>query len=54
MEDAGALIGGRVCVLEKIEISAGVPRKEGGTVMQGLVCAEMLTGRDTYGISTET
>ena len=52
MEDAGALIGGRVCVLEKIEISAGVPRREGGTEIP--VCAEMLTGRDTCGISTET
>ena len=54
MEDAGALIGGRVCVLEKIEISAGVPRREGGTAMNRPVCAEMLTGRDTCGISTET
>ena len=53
MINVGALGGGRVCVLEEIAVSAGVQRREGGTAMKRTVCAEMLTGRDTCGISKD-
>ena len=54
MEDAGALGGGRVSVFMREAVGAGVQGGEGGTEKTGTVSAEMLTGRDTHGISRET
>ena len=53
-ENAGAVGGGRVSVFMREAVSAGVRGGEGGTDKTRTVSAEMLTGRDTCGISRET